>query len=87
MLACLCVATRYLGLYVPNHIYILYYIKKLGKRSFKMPRKFVIKSFFSSLTLNLLNIFGGNIDLVFLDVKLGDIGYTIGGLKVRIYSA
>ena len=65
-------------------IYTLLY-KETWKEEL-MPRKFVIESFFS-LTLNLLNIFGGNIDLVFLDVKLGDIGFTIGGLKVRIYSA
>ena len=52
-----------------------------------MPRKFVIESFFS-LTLNLLNIFGGNIDLGLLDTKLGDIGLPIVGFKkVRIYSA
>ena len=84
MLACLRVATRYLGLYVPNHIYSTIY-KETWKEEL-MPITFVIESFFS-LTLNLLNILGGNTDLGLLDVKLGDIGLPIGGLMVLIHSA
>ena len=66
-------------------IYTLLY-KETWKEGL-MPKKIMIETLFFSLTLNLLNIFGGNIDLGLLDVKLGDIGLPIGGLKVRIYSA
>ena len=41
MLACLRVATRYLGLYVPNHIYSTIY-KETWKEEL-MPKKIVIR--------------------------------------------
>ena len=65
-------------------IYTLLY-KETWKEEL-MPRKFVIESFFFSDPQS-FKYFWWQHRSCFLDVKLGDIGYTIGGLKVRIYSA